>query len=233
MKQLFLLLTLINTSLFAVSQNVELIKITENTYIHVSVSEIPPFGMVSSNGLVFVNKNEAFIFDTPVTENQTKNLVTMLRDKMGLNVVGFVPNHWHGDCMGGLEYIKSQGIKSYANKMTIDIARANGLPLPDIAFSDSLILNLGGEKIELYYFGGAHSKDNIVVWIPSEKVLFPGCMVKSLDSKTPGNLSDGDIQAYPLTLKRLKEKFKSAKFVVPGHGHHGGMDLIDHTLRLL
>jgi len=223
----------IKTSKIVVSDDIEFIKISESAYVHVSVSEIPQFGMVSSNGLIFISEKEAFLFDTPVTESQTEVLVSWLKEKMGISVIGFAPNHWHGDCMGGLGYLKSQNIKSYANQMTIDIANEKMLPVPDIGFRDSLKLKIGKKDIELYYFGGAHSLDNIVVWIPSEKILFPGCIVKSIDATSPGNLSDGDLKAYPKTLNMILKRFRSAKFVIPGHGPIGGAELIEHTKEII
>jgi metallo-beta-lactamase class B len=112
-----------------VSEDIQLIRLSENAYVHVSVSTIPPYGKVASNGLIFINKDEAFLFDTPVTDGLTKTLVLWLSSNLGLKIVGFVPNHWHGDCMGGLGYLKSQKVKSYANQMTIDIARSKKLPV--------------------------------------------------------------------------------------------------------
>lgn len=83
-----------------------------------------------------------------------------------------------------------------------------------------------------YYLGAAHSLDNIVVWIPSEQILFAGCMIKSLNSKDLGNTADGDLAAYPQTIDRLIHKFPVVKYVIPGHGTFGGLDLMTHTKEL-
>ena len=72
--------------------------------------------------------------------------------------------------------------------------------------------------------------DNIVVWIPSEQILFPGCMVKEIRSGNLGNTADGDVKAYPDTITKVLKKFPSAKIVIPGHGNYGGAELIKHTL---
>jgi len=216
-----------------ISNDIELIKLSEHAYVHVSYAEIPPYGRVASNGLIFINEGEAFLFDTPVTDSQTNDLVSWLKDNLKLKIVGFVPNHWHSDCMGGLGYLQSLHIKSYANQKTIDIAKSKHLPVPDYGFKDSLQLKLGNKLIKYYYFGAAHTLDNIVVWIPSEQILFPGCMIKSMDSKNLGNTADGDLSAYPGTIDKLIKKFPSAKIVIPGHGEIGGFELIRHTKALL
>jgi metallo-beta-lactamase class B len=218
---------------FPVSKDIELIRLSDNAYVHVSWYTFARFGRVPCNGLVFINKKEAFLFDTPVTDSMTKTLVSYLRDSLKVNPVGFVPNHWHSDCMGGLAYLQSQKIETYANQMTIEIAKSNKLPVPEHGFRDSLQLHVGDKLIECYYLGAAHSLDNIVVWIPSEKVLFAGCMVKSMESKDLGNTVDGDLKAYPQTINLLLAKFPTAKIVIPGHGAFGGLELIKHTRNLI
>lgn len=215
-----------------ISPDLELIKISENAYVHVSYNILPGYGRISANGLIFINNKSAVLFDTPWTDSLTFVLVSYLRDTMKLQITGFVPNHWHEDCMGGLNYIKSQQIRSYANQLTIDIAKKKGLPAPDQGFKDSLRLSLGDKYIYCYFLGAAHSLDNIVVWIPSEKILFPGCMCKSLDSDNLGNVADGDLSEYPETINKVIQKFKSAEVVIPGHGSIGGPELLVHTRSL-
>ncbi len=215
-----------------VSEDIELVRITNRAYVHISYADMPPYGRVGSNGLLFVDEGKAFLFDTPVTESQTRDLVSWIQDTMKTKIVGFVPNHWHSDCMGGLAYINSLGIESYANEMTIQIARSKNLPLPKHGFTDSLILRLGDKKIVCHYPGPAHTLDNIVVWIPSEQILFAGCMVKGMDSRTLGNTADGDLARYPKTIRNVLNKYRNAKFVIPGHGQFGGIELLEHTVQL-
>jgi len=220
----------VDSETIKVSDDVELVKINENAYVHVSYANQPKYGRIGANGLLLINKKEAFLFDSPWTDSMTRDLVNFIVDSMELTVVGFIPNHWHIDCMGGLGYLKSQNIESYANQMTIDIAKSKALPVPDHGFKDSIQLRLSNKLIKCYYLGAAHSLDNIVVWIPSEEILFAGCMVKSVNSKNLGNTADGDLTAYPETLESLIKKFPNAKIVIPGHGQFGGLELISHTL---
>lgn len=227
------LLTAGSQDVIKISPDLDLVKISGNAYMHVSYTTLRNYGRISANGLIFVEKGSAFLFDTPWNDSQTCDLILYLQDKMKLKVAGFVPNHWHDDCMGGLRYLKSQGIRSYANQLTIDIAKQKGLPVPDQGFKDSLRLNLGDRFIYCYFPGAAHSTDNIIVWIPSEGILFPGCICKSLDNDDLGNIADGDIIEYPKTMDRIIDKFKSAVVVVPGHGSPGGPELLVHTRSIL
>lgn len=216
-----------------ISNDLKLIKLSENAYLHVSYTDSPKYGRFSSNGLIFIDEGNAFLFDTPTSDSLTKELVQWLKDSLKVKIAGFIPNHWHDDCMGGLGYLQSIGVNSYANEMTIEIARSKNLPLPDFGFKDSLVIDLGDKTINCYYLGAGHSLDNIVVWIPSEKILFAGCMVKELKSKTLGNTIDGDINEWPETIEKLKNKFQNADIVIPGHGAIGSIELIEHTRELL
>ncbi|GHS96330.1 hypothetical protein FACS189421_01210 [Bacteroidia bacterium] len=47
-------------------------------------------------------------------------MVKWIADSLKATVSTFVPNHWHEDCLGGLDYLHSKGVKSYANQMTVD-----------------------------------------------------------------------------------------------------------------
>jgi len=243
MKQLLLIFLALNLQLsvmaqskvktITVSDKLKLIQLTDYTWVHVSVENMTGFGKVSSNGLVYVEKGKAFLFDSPVTDSLTSVLIRVIQDSLKAKVVSFVPNHWHDDCMGGLKYLQSIGVKSYGNQLTIDEARKRKLPVPKKGFNKSLKLKLGGKPIECWYPGGGHTKDNIVVWLPEEKVLFAGCMCKEMKSTGPGNLADADVKSWPLTIKKVMAKYKDAQIVVPGHGLWGGPELLQHTLELV
>jgi metallo-beta-lactamase class B len=74
--------------------------------------------------------------------------------------------------------------------------------------------------------------DNIIVWLPDEKILFPGCMVKEMRSNNLGNIADGNVKEYPNTIQKVINKFPTAKIVIPGHGQIGGIELLRHTIEL-
>ena len=95
-----------------------------------------------------------------------------------------------------------------------------------------MVLRLGRKRVHVSYLGAGHTTDNVVAWLPQEKVLFAGCLVKSLSSTSLGNTQDGDLDAYPSTLQRVRAAYPDARVVIPGHGQWGGPELIDHTLDL-
>jgi len=216
-----------------ISKDIEITKLSEHAYIHTSYAEMPPWGRVPSNGLIFVSRGKAFLFDSPINDTLTAELVKWIEKKLKVEIIGFIPNHWHNDCMGGIQYLHRRGIESYAYDLTREIAKEKNLPVPRHGFSDSLVFQLGKEKVISRFYGAAHSLDNIVTWIPSEKILFAGCMAKELKATGLGNTVDGDIQEWPKTLEKVLQEYHDAKIVIPGHGEYGGIDLLHHTLELL
>lgn len=216
-----------------VTDSITLTQVSPHTWVHTSLADIGSFGGVYSNGLVVISNGEALLLDTPVTDAQTESLVRFISDSMRAEVTRFMPNHWHGDCMGGLGYLQSQGVVSYANRMTVAEAEKHGLPVPDHGFAKSLTLKVGDIKVVCRYEGGGHTPDNTVAWIPSEGVLFGGCLVKDAKATWIGNTSDADMAAWPGTMERVCKRYKRASVVVPGHGPWGGTELLTHTLELV
>ncbi len=217
----------------SIHQDLKIIKLSEHSFIHVSYIETENWGAFTSNGFIFVDDGEALLIDTPMQPPLTRYLVEWIKNELRAELVAFVPNHWHDDCMGGFEYLDSLGVPSYAHHLTCEIRKNANLPAPETPFYDSLTLDIGGKKAVCRYLGPAHTKDNIVVWMPCENILFAGCMVKDIQAKNMGNTADGDLEQWPTTLERVLEKYGNAKYIIPGHGSIGNAAMIKHTLSLL
>lgn len=142
-----------------------------------------------------------------------------------------VVNHFHADCLGGLKAFHALGIPSYASKKTLALAEKDGVELPQIGYSKKKTLKLADEKVKLFYPGEAHTRDNSVAWMPAEKILFGGCMVKAVGAGK-GNVADANEAAWPETVAKVRKKFNHAKWVIPGHGQAGGLELLDFTVQL-
>lgn len=200
--------------------------------IHTSWLDREPYGSVAANGLIILDGDEAFIIDSPWNNEQTATLCKWIEDSLHVTIKGFIPSHWHEDCMGGMDYINKAGIPSFALQTTIDSARNKNLPIPKTGFTDSLRLKCGTIEFLCFFPGEGHTTDNIVVWIPKERVLFGGCLVKSMNSTNLGNTRDGNLNAYPETIKTLLDLFGNAEIIIPGHGESGNKTLLEHTLEM-
>ncbi len=209
-------------------EDIALEPLTATVWRHVTTREGIP-----ANGLVVLCGQEAVLVDTPWTPEQTAVLLDWLEKSRGVRVTLAIPGHFHVDCLGGLTEIHRRGIRSLGAERTRELALASGVEAPREAFTKELALTVAGRRLLLLHPGPGHTADNIVVWIPDQRVLFGGCLVKSMDALGLGYTADADVPAWPGTIRLLQARFPSARLVVPGHGLPGGVELLAHTLRLL
>ncbi len=215
-----------------ITDDLEVHRIAENIYVHVSYFDLENAPHFPANGMVVVDNGKAFIIDTPWRDQETRQLIDWIQNELNATVEGCIIGHWHQDCMGGLTAIHQAGIPSYSYEKTRTIAQAKQLPLPENTFSDSLIIQLGEKQLIVKYPGAGHTVDNIVVWIPVDRVLFGGCLVKALEYHGLGYIGDAVLEEWPVTLQKVLVEFPDCQIVVPGHGEPGNLDLIRHTISL-
>lgn len=216
-----------------ISDDIELIRVKKNIYIHRSYFKTQNFGYVGANGLVIINNNKALLIDTPWDNKQTEVLYKYLKDSLNTTIDTFVASHWHDDCIGGIKFLESKNVETNASKKTATIAKDKNICSFDKTFKTNWRINSYNTPVECIYLGGGHTTDNLLVWLPEFEILFGGCCIKDLSSKNLGNLEDADIKAWPKTMNKIKKKFATAEIIIPGHGNVGGAELFDYTLLLL
>ena len=98
------------------------------------------------------------------------------------------------------------------------------LVAPDVTFDGaSARLDLGGITAELHEIGPAHTRGDMVVWLPAQRILFAGDLVE--DRFLP--IFPDEDAIGPLWLAALDrlEAF-DPRLIVGGHGAVGGIELI-------
>jgi metallo-beta-lactamase class B len=214
-----------------ISDDLEVIHLSKNSILHISYMETESFGRFTCNGLIYLNGNEAIVFDTPPDSIITKDLLTWFKKNYpDIKIKAVVATHFHDDCLGGLNVFHKEGIESWSHELTPELLNGKK-PLPQNIFSDEAKIKVGDKEVICRYFGEAHTKDNIVCWVPEEKILFGGCMVKSLNA-SKGNLEDANVNEWANTVRKVMDEYQSARIVVPGHGAIGGSELLDYTIQL-
>ncbi|CAM4399829.1 subclass B1 metallo-beta-lactamase [Zobellia roscoffensis] len=213
------------------SETLKIIPVSQNSFIHISYLQTEDYGKVACNGLIYMNEGEAIVFDTPIDIETSNELIEWVTKTKEHKIKAVVVNHFHDDCLGGVEAFHQLNIPSYANNQTIELAKKEGNAIPKISFEHKNELMLGKQKIINRHFGEAHTKDNIVSYIPSEHLLFGGCAVKSFNA-TKGYLGDANIDEWSITINKIKTAYPDLKIVIPGHGDYGGDELLDYTISL-
>jgi len=205
--------------------------VAPGVFRHVSVRVVPDFGPVPANGLIVIGDDAAALIDTPWTDTQTARLFDYVEGEFGVKILHVVPTHSHGDCAGGLAEAHRRGARSHALQLTADLAEKAGEPIPQRTFAERDRFSLGGIDVELRYFGGGHTRDNIVAWLPQRKLLFGGCLVKR-SGGSAGYTAEADLAAWPGTLRKVIAAYPEMRIVVPGHGSPGTIDYLNYTLEL-
>ncbi|ANQ48861.1 subclass B1 metallo-beta-lactamase [Flammeovirga yaeyamensis] len=219
-----------NTPKLYQTETLKLQAISEHVWQHTSYLNTQSFGKVECNGILVIDDEEAVLIDTPTDAESTEELYNWLQEN-DIELKAVVPTHFHVDCTAGLNFLHKKGVESYGSYLTLLNASRHHQPIPQNAFKDSLTIMVDDHEVKFKYFGKGHTTDNITAYIPSDKVLFGGCLVKAL-GWSKGNLEDADTIAWPESLSELKLAYPDVKKVVPGHGKIGGMDLIDYSIEL-
>ena len=213
------------------SENLEIYPLTEGTFVHQSYLQTQDFGNVGCNGLIFVNGNEAIVFDTPTSDSVSNELINWVHQQLNCKIKAVVATHFHGDCLGGLKAFHEAGIASYANELTIELAKEDNEIVPENGFNNQQKIQIGKEDVICKFLGEGHTADNIVGYIPSEKVLFGGCLIKELNANE-GFTGDANLGKWSNTVSDVKNEFRDVEIVVPGHGKAGDVALLDYTIKL-
>jgi metallo-beta-lactamase class B len=206
-------------------------RLTDNFYIYTTYNmyEGSP---VPANGMYLVTKNGVVLFDTPWDSTQFQPLLDSIEIKHHQPVVLCIATHWHSDKTAGLEYYRDKGIKTYTTVLTDELSKKNNKKRAAFLMTRDTVFHAGSFSFETYYPGEGHTKDNIVLWFPREKILYAGCLVKGAEAATLGFLGDGNTVAYASTLKRLRSKYPRPKFIIVTHSDWHDINSLKHSIEM-
>jgi metallo-beta-lactamase class B len=211
-----------------------------------------------SNSLLAVMRDgRLLLVDTPCTPEATGELLRWAASRLGEREVVAITTHFHVDRLGGNAELARRGIPIYGSTLTPKaIAERGASSLASLAAGIAdpairsyyrsfkyvaptrlfdpragLALDFGGEEARVEYPGVGHSVDNLVVYLPDKRILFGGCMILATETRSPGNVADGDVARWIGSLAYLETE--GFDIVVPGHGRPGGPGLVAHTGEVL
>ena len=136
--------------------------------------------------------------------------------------------HYHGDHTRGIGAFKDTiviGAKQLRDQMS-----KGGIPNPpEVMFTDKLIIENGGSRVELRYAGG-HTVCSTVAYFSEERVVFLGDLLFADEFPWAGDPSCNPDQWIAFFEKTLRLSFDH---VVPGHGPLCGKEEVRRQLRFL
>ncbi|WP_080240316.1 subclass B1 metallo-beta-lactamase [Spirosoma rigui] len=210
--------------------------ITDGVYVHVS------YGMYGekpypSNGLIVDTKDGVVLvdtgWDTDTSTDNTRQILAWVATNLHKPVKLCIVTHAHDDRVAGIGELRRAGIRVVSTPATARKAVDRGFLSPEPVLPTDTTFSVGHERIRCYFPGEGHTSDNIVVWLPKQRVLFGGCLVKSVAVFGMGNLADANVNAWAGSIRKLKNQFGTARIVVPGHEDLSDAKALDHTLKLV
>ncbi len=205
-------------------------RLSRHVWVHTTTHDLGHGDDYPANGAIVVHGSSATLVDTGWSDTDANAIVDAWAALRMPPIATAIATHFHTDRVGGIDALAKRGIPTFGNPLTIGLALDNGHPAPrPLHDVEKHPHTVGG--IEVFYPGAGHTIDNVVAWIPSDAVLFGGCLVKATTAPDLGNLGDAVIGAYPQTVRNVMRRYAAARHVIPGHGTIAG-DALGHTLAM-
>ena len=185
------------------------------------------------NSAAFVTSNGVVLVDTKLA-GWGQPLIDTIGELTSHPITTIINTHTHFDHVSGnVEFPASVEFVAHENTQRLmrennpvrglggdrpHLFDQNNAPgLPERTFSDTLTLGSGADRVELHYFGRAHTGGDAWVVFPSLRVMhagdaFPGKMVPIMDSNNGGSGVD-----YPDTLRKASQGVSNIDRIITGH----------------
>jgi cyclase len=212
-----------------------MVEVAEDIYAYTQ----PPGGWCLSNAGVIVGPDSALVVDTLATESRARRLREALDGLCPGPGRMLINTHHHGDHIFGNQ-VFGPSATIFAHELARTEIAETGLALttlwpqvewgeihvvlPTVTFADRLTIYVGSRRAELIHVGPAHTTNDVVVWLPDERVLFAGDVV--LSGATPFNLM-GSMSGALAAIERLRAL--DPRTVVCGHGPVAGPEVLDEN----
>lgn len=233
MRNLFLFLLIgFSTSSFGQTSKLQINHLIDNFYIFTTYQEYKG-ELFPANGMYVLTNEGAILFDTPWDTTQFQPLLDSIKSKHNQEVILCIATHAHNDRTAGFAFYQSIGIKTFATQQTDQICEKEGIPRPEFILDPTALFNVGNTTFEIYYGGPGHTSDNIVIWFATQKILYAGCLIKSIEANNLGFVGDANVDEWIQTIKNIQKRFKKPVFVIPGHQNWLDVNALKHTKKLV
>jgi glyoxylase-like metal-dependent hydrolase (beta-lactamase superfamily II) len=234
MKRSIVLSTLILTLLFVQNVFAELTKLTDNVYAYVGVKDASPAHSFAANAGIVIGRDNVLVIDTLISAKEGERFLADIRRVTNKPIKYVVNTHTHldhalGNCVFaklGATVISHDADRTSLATQGSDILKNAGsyglkpedmagteIVVPTLGFSDQLTIDMGGEDVRLIRTAPSHTAGSLVVYLPSQKLLFSGDI---LFTDFHPFMADSDFGGWSKTLDSLLAM--DVEKIVPGHG---------------
>lgn len=169
---------------------------------------------------IFITTPKGVIVTDPINSDAAAWLKAEINKLTDQPVRYVVYSHHHNDHItGGSVFAETAHFVSHA------AARANILqaadpktPVPDLTFTDRMVIDLGGKRVELIYTGKNHSDNSLVVLLPQDRLLFAVDFIP-VETVAYRTMRSDYPDEWIESLKQVEQL--DFDVLVPGHGKIG------------
>jgi glyoxylase-like metal-dependent hydrolase (beta-lactamase superfamily II) len=233
-----LLATFLTTAFASDDLILKPVQVAPHTYF---VQGLPEMGssknqnFISNAGFVITPKG-VVVIDALGSPVLAKKLIAEIKKITTQKIVAVIVTHYHADHVYGLQEFKKLGAKIYAQGegrgyISSETARqrliasrtdfapwvnaSTNLISADVWIDQSFTLTVGGVNFKIGRVGPAHAPEDLIIYVPSEKVLFAGDLVFRGRIPFVGN---ADSKGWLQALNEIESL--NPTIVIPGHGAH-------------
>ena len=229
---LFFLITHSNLFGQPAHQPLKITRLTGDFYIYTTYNTYKG-NLIPANGMYVVTQKGVLLFDTPWDTTQFQPLIDSIQIRHHQKIVLCMATHSHEDRTGGLAFYRQAGVQTFTTQQTDEISRLHGRKRAQYLINKDTTFAFGEYSFQTYYGGPGHTADNIVIWFEKQRILYGGCLIKSVEASDLGNLTEANVPEWDTTLQHIRRKCKSPKYIIPGHGDWTSLQSLNHTLELI
>ncbi len=177
--------------------------------------------------------------------NQAEKVIALIRESTDKPIRYVFDTHYHGDHADGNPVYAKNGTITVASENSRALFETKGLEgfqnsqksnpaeygkldyaIPSLYFPNKMVIDDGTQRVELIYFGHAHTAGDAVAWLPKHGILFTG------DACVNGAFNytgDSNTESWIGVLTQMQKL--PVKQVAPGHGELADAGLLETQKR--
>lgn len=175
------------------------------------------------NTAAFITQKGVVVVDTKLA-GWGPQILEKIKGVTDKPITTIINTHTHGDHVGSNEFFDPSVEIIVQENTAANMAKMEALQGPDKkhaladkTYKDKLSIGSGADKVDLYYFGPAHTNGDTFVVFPALKVMHAGDVFPRKGTPLIDVNNGASGVQYPETLAKLSEGIKDVDTVIPGH----------------
>jgi cyclase len=197
-------------------------KVKDNLYMITGSDPTDRNAFSGGNTAVFVTQNGVVVVDTKLA-GWGQVLLDKIKTVTDKPVTTIINTHTHGDHTGSnsmfpatVEIIAQENTKANMEKMDA-FKGDNARFTPKRTFKDKMTLGTGKDRMDLYYFGRAHTNGDAWIVYPAVHVMQTGDIFSWKDAPLLDHANGGSGLEYAATVGKALSTVKDVDTLIVGH----------------